>query len=111
VKHPGFVATRFGNQSGALLSRLVWPAKFVAIASAKGAETIVYLASSLDVAEASGQYFFKSAPTTPSSRAHDDRSAVLLWQRSVDLAGSEEYASFRARMLAGIETSRGVTLF
>ena len=29
--HPGFVATRFGDQSGALMSRLVWLAKFFAI--------------------------------------------------------------------------------
>ncbi len=47
--HPGFVATRFGDQSGTLMSRLVWLAKFFAISPAKGAETIVYLASSPDV--------------------------------------------------------------
>src|ERR1035437_5443619 len=55
--HPGFVATRFGDQSGGLISRLVWLAKFFAISSAKGAETIVYLAASPDVAQATGQYF------------------------------------------------------
>ena len=63
--HPGFVATRFGDQSGALMSRLVWLAKFFAISPAKGAETIVYLASSPDIAETTGQYFYKSVPTTP----------------------------------------------
>jgi NAD(P)-dependent dehydrogenase (short-subunit alcohol dehydrogenase family) len=42
--HPGFVATRFGDQSGGLVSRLVWLAKFFAISPAKGAETIIYLA-------------------------------------------------------------------
>jgi NAD(P)-dependent dehydrogenase (short-subunit alcohol dehydrogenase family) len=56
--HPGFVATRFGDQSGALMSRLVWLAKFFAISPAKGAETIVYLASSPDVAKTTGQYFY-----------------------------------------------------
>jgi len=88
--HPGFVATRFGNQSGGLLSRLVWLAKFFAISPAKGAETIVYLASSPDVAETTGQYFCKSVPTMPSSWAQDDRSALLLWQRSAALAGMKE---------------------
>jgi NAD(P)-dependent dehydrogenase (short-subunit alcohol dehydrogenase family) len=88
--HPGFVATRFGDQSGALMSRLVWLAKFFAISPAKGAETIVYLASSPDVAKTSGQYFYKSVPTAPSSRAQDDRSALLLWQRSAALAGMKE---------------------
>jgi NAD(P)-dependent dehydrogenase (short-subunit alcohol dehydrogenase family) len=38
--HPGFVATRFGDQSGALMSRIVWLAKFFAISPVKGAQTI-----------------------------------------------------------------------
>ena len=88
--HPGFVATRFGDQSGGLISRLVWLAKFFAISPAKGAETIVYLASSPDVAETTGQYFYNSAPTTPSAWAQDDRSALLLWQRSAALASIKE---------------------
>jgi NAD(P)-dependent dehydrogenase (short-subunit alcohol dehydrogenase family) len=88
--HPGFVATRFGDQSGGLISPLVWLAKFFAISPAKGAETIVYLASSPDVAETTGQYFYKSVPTMPSSWAQDDRSALLLWQRSAALAGMKQ---------------------
>jgi NAD(P)-dependent dehydrogenase (short-subunit alcohol dehydrogenase family) len=88
--HPGFVATRFGDQSGGVISHLVWLAKFFAITPAKGAETIVYLASSPDVAETTGQYYYKSAPTTPSSRAQDDRSALLLWQRTAALAAMKE---------------------
>ena len=88
--HPGFVATRFGDQSGGLMSPLVWLAKFFAISPAEGAETIIYLASSPDVAETTGQYFYKSVPTMPSSAAQDDRSALLLWQRSAALAGMKE---------------------
>jgi NAD(P)-dependent dehydrogenase (short-subunit alcohol dehydrogenase family) len=88
--HPGFVATRFGDQSGGAISRLVWLAKFFAISPAKGAETIVYLASSPDVAATTGQYYYKCLPTTPSSWAQDDRSALLLWQRSAALAGMKE---------------------
>jgi hypothetical protein len=88
--HPGFVATRFGDQSGGSISRLFWFAKFFATSPAKGAETIVYLASSPDVATTTGQYFYKSLPTTPSAPARDDRSALLLWQRSAALAGLKE---------------------
>jgi NAD(P)-dependent dehydrogenase (short-subunit alcohol dehydrogenase family) len=88
--HPGFVATRFGDQSGGLISGLVWFAKFLAISPAKGAETIVFLASSPDVTETTGQYFYKSVPTTPSSWAQDDRTALLLWQRSAALASMKE---------------------
>ena len=88
--HPGFVATRFGDQSGGLLSRLVWLAKFFAISPTQGAETIIYLASAPDVAETTGQYFYKSMPIRPSSWAQDDRSALLLWQRSAAVAGMKE---------------------
>src|SRR4029077_9537467 len=49
--HPGFVATRFGDQSGGLFSHLVSFAKLFAISPAKGAETIIYLASSTEVGE------------------------------------------------------------
>ena len=88
--HPGFVATRFGDQSGGLISRLIWLAKFSAISPAQGAETVIYLASSPDVAKATGQYFYKSMPVRPSSWAEDDRSALLLWQRSAALADMNE---------------------
>jgi retinol dehydrogenase 12 len=88
--HPGFVATRFGDQSGGPIASLLWLAKFFAISPAEGAETIVYLASSPNVATTTGQYFYKCLPTTPSRSARDDRSALLLWQRSAVLAGLKE---------------------
>ena len=39
-----------------------------------------------------GQYFYKCLPTTPSRPARDDRSALLLWQRSAVLAGMKDGA-------------------
>jgi NAD(P)-dependent dehydrogenase (short-subunit alcohol dehydrogenase family) len=84
--HPGFVATRFGDQSGGLISSLIGLAKFFAIAPEKGAETIVYLTTSREVAEITGQYFYKCHLTTPARSAQDDRSALVLWQRSAALA-------------------------
>jgi hypothetical protein len=88
--HPGFVATRFGDQSGGPIAHLLWLAKFFAISPAQGAETIIYLASSPDVATTTGQYFYECLPTTPSLPARDDRSALLLWQHSTVLAGMKE---------------------
>jgi NAD(P)-dependent dehydrogenase (short-subunit alcohol dehydrogenase family) len=85
--HPGFVATRFGDQSGGLISRFIGLAKLFAISPEKGAETLVYLASSPDVAETTGAYFYKCRPVTPSQAALDDRAAMLLWERSAALAG------------------------
>ena len=85
--HPGFVATRFGDQSGGLISHFVWFAKFFAKSPEKGAQTIVYLASSPDVAGMTGKYFDECRVTTPSLPARDERAASLLWERSAALAG------------------------
>jgi NAD(P)-dependent dehydrogenase (short-subunit alcohol dehydrogenase family) len=88
--HPGFVATRFADEAGGLISRFAWLAKFFAISPAEGARTIIYLASSPEVANVTGQYFCKCRPTTPSAAALDDRAALALWQRSAALAGMKE---------------------
>ena len=87
--HPGFVATRFGDQSGGLISHMVWLAKFLAISPAEGAKTIVHVASLPEVAGISGKYFYKCRATTPSPAAQDDQAALLLWERSAKLAGMQ----------------------
>jgi NAD(P)-dependent dehydrogenase (short-subunit alcohol dehydrogenase family) len=84
--HPGFVATRFGASSGGLLQALMPIAQLGAISPAKGAETIVYLAVSADVATVSGLYFYKCKPDTPSAAAQDDAAASRLWSESERLA-------------------------
>ena len=87
--HPGFVATRFGDGSGGFLSGIVRIAKTFAITPEKGAETIVYLASSPDVAAISGEYFYKCRPATPTAGGRDDAAASRLWNESAKLAGIE----------------------
>jgi len=85
--HPGFVSTRFGDQSGGMLSFAVRAAKLVAISPEKGAETIVYLASSGEVASSNGLYYYKCAPATPTKEAQENDAARRLWQESEKLAG------------------------
>lgn len=85
--HPGFVATRFGDQSGGALSFAVRAAKIFAISPEKGAETINYLASSPDVANISGKYFYKCRATSPTQEAQDDDAAKRLWLEMANLAG------------------------
>ena len=85
--HPGFVATRFADESGGLISRFAGLAKLLAISPEKGAETIVYLASSPKIAATTGRYFYKCRPIAPSREAQDDRTALSLWERSAALAG------------------------
>jgi NAD(P)-dependent dehydrogenase (short-subunit alcohol dehydrogenase family) len=92
--HPGFAATRIGDESGGLISRFAWLAKLFAISPERGADTIVYLASSPAVAEARGKYFYKRHPIAPSPAAQDDRAAALLWERSAALAGLKARGAF-----------------
>lgn len=86
--HPGFVATRFGDQSGGLASYIVRLAKLLAISPQEGAETLVYLASSEDVSDVSGGYFYRCRRVAPSQEARD-AAAERLWLESARMAGIE----------------------
>jgi NAD(P)-dependent dehydrogenase (short-subunit alcohol dehydrogenase family) len=85
--HPGFVATRFGDQSGGMMSIAVRAAKNFALTPEQGAETIIHLACSADVADITGAYFYKSRPATPTREAQNDADAKRLWDISAKIAG------------------------
>jgi NAD(P)-dependent dehydrogenase (short-subunit alcohol dehydrogenase family) len=85
--HPGFVAIRFADESGGLISRFAGLAKLLAISPEQGAETIVYLASSPKIAATTGRYFYKRRQIAPSREAQDSRIALSLWERSAAMAG------------------------
>jgi NAD(P)-dependent dehydrogenase (short-subunit alcohol dehydrogenase family) len=85
--HPGFVATRFGDESGGLIAHLIGIGKHFAISPEDGAKTIVYLATSPDVAQTSGDYFYKCRRDTPTRAGRDDGLARALWEKSVALTG------------------------
>jgi len=86
--HPGFVATRFGDNNGGLMRTGISLAKLIAAVKPEtGAETIVYLASSPEVADTSGLYFYKCRPGTPTAAAQDDGAARRLWEVSENIAG------------------------
>ena len=85
--HPGFVASRFGDEAGGWTGRLFPLIKRFAISPEAGADTIVYLASSPEVATASGEYFAKRKVCKPSAAARDDAAARSLWEKSEAIAG------------------------
>ena len=88
--HPGFVATRFGDQSGGFLQRAVAVGKSLfAISEEDGAKTIIYLASSPDVATVSGEYFNECKVETPSAQARSDADAQRLWNISDQIMGDK----------------------
>jgi NAD(P)-dependent dehydrogenase (short-subunit alcohol dehydrogenase family) len=84
--HPGFVATRIGENNNLLFRVGLVIAKRFALSPEKGAETIVYLASSPEVADVTGGYFYQSRPATPSTAARDDATAKRLWDESARIA-------------------------
>jgi NAD(P)-dependent dehydrogenase (short-subunit alcohol dehydrogenase family) len=85
--HPGFVATRFGDNNGGISSSVIGFLKRFAITPEKGAETIIYLATSDEPAAITGQYFVKCRAATPSQQAQDDKGAKRLWEETARLAG------------------------
>ncbi|HEY6273863.1 MAG TPA: SDR family oxidoreductase [Terriglobales bacterium] len=95
--HPGFVATRFGDESGGMLSFAVRVAKNFAISPEKGAQTIVYLASSDDVANTTGKYFYKCREATPTREAQDNDAARRLWLETEKLTGISSEAADRVK--------------
>ncbi len=87
--HPGFVATRFGDNSGGLMRTVLKVAKPIgAISPEEGAKTIIYLASSPEVAGVTGEYFFECKPATPTAEARNDADAKRLWEMSEAIAGT-----------------------
>jgi NAD(P)-dependent dehydrogenase (short-subunit alcohol dehydrogenase family) len=84
--HPGVVKTRFGDASGGVLGLLIPFLRLFFISPEQGAETIVYLASSPEVADTTGGYFVKRKITKPSAAARDGAAAKRLWEVSEKLA-------------------------
>ena len=87
--HPGFVATRFGHSAGGWTARIIPFLQAFAITPEKGADTIVHLASSPEVADVTGGYFVKRKVVEPSAAARDDSAARRLWEASEALAGAQ----------------------
>jgi len=86
--HPGFVATRFGDQSGGIFQTAIKIAKPIgAISPEEGARTIVHLASSPEVEGKSGGYYYKNRLATPTKEAQNDADAKRLWEISAALSG------------------------
>jgi NAD(P)-dependent dehydrogenase (short-subunit alcohol dehydrogenase family) len=89
--HPGFVASRIGDNNETLVSLGFAIAKrLFGISPERGAETSVYLATSPEVAGKSGGYYEKCALATPSARAFDDAAALRLWRESTRITGIED---------------------
>ena len=83
--HPGAVATNFAQQESSLFG---WAFKLVKpflISSESGAKTSIYLASSSEVEDSSGQYFVRCKKRKASRLARNQEIAKRLWEKSEEL--------------------------
>ena len=85
--HPGVVRTGFGRDARPLMRAGITIARPFMLSPERGADTIVYLASSPDVAAKTGGYYVKREPREPSAAARDDGLARGLWETSERLTG------------------------
>lgn len=85
--HPGFVATRFGQNNRGLMGGVIKIAQNFALTPEQGAETIIWLADSDEVEGKTGGYYDKKALATPSRAAQSDADAKRLWDVSAKISG------------------------
>ena len=86
--HPGFVASKFGQNNGWLFVTILKTLmRFSAIDVEAGARTSVHVATGADVAGVSGRYFDKCREATSSLASRDEESGRRLWELSESLTG------------------------
>jgi len=92
--HPGITSTNIGT--GGPVGRMMWLGRPVMRGPKRAADTIVYLASSPDVAGLTGAYVVGRKVRQPGARARDPELARRLWETSLQLVGLEEDPLARA---------------
>jgi retinol dehydrogenase-14 len=80
--HPGAVNTNFFNNVKGLFGVLTWIGKPFLRTPAKGAETVVWLASSPEIEGVTGKYFFDRREKQSSPESYDRNVASRLWEVS-----------------------------
>ena len=86
--HPGFVASRFGdNNKGIVATMFGFFKSIAAISEEEGAKTSIYLAGSPYLAGVSGKYFEKCKAVRSSPVSYDEGVARELWRTSEMMTG------------------------
>jgi NAD(P)-dependent dehydrogenase (short-subunit alcohol dehydrogenase family) len=86
--HPGFVASRFGDNNSGVYGLGIRIAKALfAISQQNGAKTSVYVATAAEPGQVSGRYYAKERQAEPSVEAQDDAAAARLWDVTARLVG------------------------
>jgi NAD(P)-dependent dehydrogenase (short-subunit alcohol dehydrogenase family) len=92
--HPGFVASGFARNNGAvvriIMDTLLRPMQ---ISTTRGAQTSIYLATSPDVEGVTGKYFDRSRPVTSNDASYNQADQQRLWEISESLVKQEAPAT------------------
>jgi len=87
--HPGFVQTRFAlNNEGLIKGAVKLGAALFARSPRKGAETLLWLATSPEAAKFNGEYFHDRKVAGTNKAAKDDALAAKLWEFSEKLCAA-----------------------
>ena len=88
VLHPGMTSTGFGAEDAARgWGPIIAVMRLFMKKPEQGAETSVYLASSPDAKEFTGQYFANRTPKDSHKASYDRATTARLWQVSAELVG------------------------
>ena len=82
------MCTNFDDIGGWTAPLLGIAKRLIAISPQQGADTLVYLAASPDIAGVNGEYFSKRKIEAPSEAACNEAAARRLWEISEKLAAS-----------------------
>lgn len=86
--HPGFVETGFGHNTGSIMKFFTSIAqRLFAKSPEQGAETLVYLASSADVANMTGKYWVDKQTRKSTDISYNRDQQRQLWELSEDITG------------------------
>jgi NAD(P)-dependent dehydrogenase (short-subunit alcohol dehydrogenase family) len=99
--HPGIVATGFNHNNGWLQSAIMGLVRPFSRTPEKGAETLVWLANSPEVADQNGIYFVDCRAAVPSFAAQDMEAARRLWKVSEEQVHARTVSSRAAGRRSG----------
>jgi retinol dehydrogenase 14 len=85
--HPGITRTKITQEASGVAAVLGWVGRQIGQGPEKGAETVLYLASSLDVEGVTGRHFENRREKRTSPGSYDATVAQRLWQVSEQLTG------------------------
>ena len=85
--HPGFIATGFARNNGALYNIGMSLIGLFIRKPEQGAQTSIYLASSPEVEGVTGKYFVDCKPVQSNPLSYDRDLSEKLWQVSLELTG------------------------